>query len=269
MIIDISADNHVHTSLCRHATGTMEDYVISAMAKGFKKITFMEHMEEGIDYFERTWLREEDFDYYFAEGERLKEIYGDKVTIALGVEVGFNPHAYDMLLKRLQKRTWDQIGLSYHFCKLPGFDLHLNLLSRKKKNIDLIEGYGTDELLCHYFDMLISAVSIIPADILCHLDAGLRNQPNLQFMPHHYEQIERLLEKVKLAGIMLEVNTSGFPQRHEPFPRFETIFKAIDMNIPLLAGSDAHKPEDIGRFFDKLSEQLNASGDSPCDHPVL
>lgn len=258
MIIDISADGHIHTNLCRHATGTMEDYVISAVTKGFKKITFMEHMEEGIDYFERTWLREEDFDYYFAEGERLREIYGEKLTIALGVEVGFNPDAYDRLLKRLEKRTWDQIGLSYHFCKLPGCDMHLNLLSRKKKNITSIDHYGADKLLSHYFDTLISAVSIIPANVLCHLDAGLRNQPNLQLTPHHHEQIEHLLEEVKLAAMALEVNTSGFPQRNEPFPQFVTIIKAIKMGIPLLAGSDAHKPEDIGRFFDTLPQQLNS-----------
>jgi len=258
MIIDISADSHVHTSLCRHATGTMEDYVVCAIAKGLKKITFMEHMEEGIDYFERTWLREEDFDYYFAEGERLRETYGDQLTIALGVEVGFNPQDDDALLKRLEKRTWDQIGLSYHFCKLPGFDIHLNLLSRKKKNIKIIESYGADKLLNHYFDTLISAVSIIPANILCHLDAGLRHQPNLQLMPHHCEQIERLLEEIKLPGMALEINTSGFLKRNEPFPRFATIIKAIKMGIPLLAGSDAHRPEDIGRFFDTLPEQLNS-----------
>jgi histidinol-phosphatase (PHP family) len=76
-------------------------------------------------------------------------------------------------------------------------------------------------------------------------------------MPHHCEQIERLLEEIKLAGMALEINTSGILKRNEPFPRFATIIRAIKMGIPLLAGSDAHKPEDIGRFFDTLPEQLN------------
>ena len=86
--IDVKTDGHVHTRLCHHASGEMEEYVQAAIARGLEKIIFLEHLEMGIRYFESTWLSEEDFAYYFKEGERLREKYRGAVEIGLGVEVG-------------------------------------------------------------------------------------------------------------------------------------------------------------------------------------
>ncbi len=44
----IHSDNHVHTNLCGHAKGEMEEYVQAAISKRLKCIVFLEHMEEGI-----------------------------------------------------------------------------------------------------------------------------------------------------------------------------------------------------------------------------
>lgn len=260
--INTLSDGHVHTHMCRHATGTMEDYVKSAINMGLQEIIFLEHMEEGVSYFERTWLTEEDFDYYFTEGARLREIYGKRITIGLGVEAGYNPDSNKTLLKRLARRKWDRIGLSYHYCRFPGLSQHLNLLSRKKENIELIARHDPDTLLCQYFDTLIEAVRTIPAQVLCHLDAGLRHQPGLELKSHHRERIRQLLEEVKQAGMALEINTSGYAIRNKPFPQPEIILQAKDMGIALVAGSDAHKPDEVGRYFDKLPALLR-----PETHP--
>jgi len=37
-------DYHVHTILCNHATGTMEQYDRSVVAKGFSTICFLDHL---------------------------------------------------------------------------------------------------------------------------------------------------------------------------------------------------------------------------------
>ena len=37
-------DYHVHTSLCNHASGTMEQYVQAAVAKGLNTICFLDHL---------------------------------------------------------------------------------------------------------------------------------------------------------------------------------------------------------------------------------
>ncbi len=85
-------DIHIHTRFCGHATGEMEEYVQAAIQKKLKKIIFLEHMEEGIRYFQgKTWLSEDDFDAYFAEGQRLRSTYAAEIEIGLGVECGYNP----------------------------------------------------------------------------------------------------------------------------------------------------------------------------------
>jgi len=49
-------DRHIHTKLCCHASGEMEEYVLAAIGRDLDGIVFLEHMEEGICCAERTWL---------------------------------------------------------------------------------------------------------------------------------------------------------------------------------------------------------------------
>jgi len=257
-LLELRSDGHVHTSFCRHAIGTMEEYVLAAINKGLRHLVFLEHMESGIEYFDTTWLSESDFDDFFEEGDQLRKRYQDRLEIGLGVELGYNPVHRDELLARIKKRSWDRIGISYHYCWHPDFPYHLNLVSRKKWNIDAINQVGCDQLLHHYFDTLIEAVRLLPGTVLCHLDAGLRYQPELHFSKAHSEKIAVLLDTVKAKGMAIEINTSGFAIRGEPFPATQFVKMAIDRKIPLVAGSDAHKPEDVGNHFDRLPDFINA-----------
>ena len=231
----------------------MEEYVLSAIDKGLRELVFLEHMEAGVNYFETTWLTEDDFDRYFAEGERLRARYGDAIQISLGVEVGYSPTHKEELLKRLNSRTWDRIGISYHFMAHPHGGHDLNLVSRKEKNIRAIAKIGTEKVLNNYFTTLTEAVEFLPGTVLCHLDAALRYQPDISINKQdHLQQIQTLLKAVKANNMALEINTSGFAIRDTPFPAPFIIDEALALEIPLLPGSDAHRPEDIGRFFNRL-----------------
>jgi histidinol-phosphatase (PHP family) len=258
-MIDILSDGHVHTRLCNHAEGEMEEYVLAAISRGLRKIVFLEHMETGVSYFMTTWLSEEDFDYYCAEGGRLKEKYRDTITVGIGVELGYNPECSEEILARVSQRQWDRIGISYHFCRLPGLPDHLNLLSRKGENLAIATRYGTDAILNSYFDNLREAVLYLPGTVLCHLDAALRYTDNLVLTPGHLEKIDKLLLAVKLRGMALEINTSGIPIRGEPFPRRALLQRALHYDIPLVAGSDAHRPQEVGRYFDSLQDYITSA----------
>ncbi len=257
--IDTTCDGHVHTKFCHHATGEMEDYVRAAIARGLRELCFLEHLEVGVRYREATWLTEDDFDEYFREGERLQRIYRDRLTIGLGVEAGFSQEHLDELRLRLAKRPWSRIGLSFHYALLPGQSEHLNLLSRKEENIRKARELGAAAILSHYLASLRDAVRQLPADVLCHLDAALRYLPDLEYSKSHLEQIDALLDLVKAKGLSLEINTSGVPIRGEPFPAAGIVAKAVQREIPLVAGSDAHRPEDVGRHFDVIGEFLKAA----------
>ncbi|WPD21500.1 MAG: histidinol-phosphatase [Candidatus Electrothrix scaldis] len=257
--LDITGDHHVHTRYCNHAVGEMEEYVLAAIAKGLRSLTFLEHLECGLSYSPCIWLTPELFQRYFAEGEQLREKYADQISIRLGAEVGYNPRAIDKLLAMLDAFPFAHRGLSCHFF----FDgkEHLNMLSRRTDHIKKIAEYGTEPILDTYFKNLIQGCQDIPCDKLCHLDAALRhNTPALT--AYHYELIDELFAVMLQNNIALEVNTSGYELRPHPYPVIALIQRAQHMGIPLIIGSDAHRPEQVGRFFERVTEELGQG--SPC-----
>ena len=256
-MIDISSDGHVHTRLCHHAVGEMEDYVRAAIERGLSEIVFLEHLEIGIRYRQVNWPTEEDFAYYQAEGERLQTLYAGRIRIGLGVEAGYHPRTVQQIKDRLMARRWDRIGISYHYMPLPDMDEDLNMLTRAADVVERASRYGGERILDEYFAGLYRAVSQLsglPGTVLCHLDAALRYLPGLSFTAKHLAAIEALLRLVKDQGMALEVNTSGLAIRGEVFPRLAILRQALALGIPLVAGSDAHSPQEVGRFFSKLPE---------------
>jgi histidinol-phosphatase (PHP family) len=257
-IIDTKVDGHVHTNLCNHARGEMEEYVLYALKQGLRKLIFLEHLEIGISYFESTWLTEDDFDFYHKEGKRLQNKYQNKIEVGLGVEVGFNPRFLEKIQQKLALYTWDRIGISYHFLETDSG--HLNMVSRKQVNLDALDQYGVDEVVSRYYNDLREAVEKLPGQVLCHIDAVLRHHPDIRFTPEHYVLIDKLLDAVARKKMALEVNTSGYKTKEQPYPSLTILQKAVTRNIPLVAGSDAHRPEDVGRYFDRLPDLMKQIG---------
>jgi histidinol-phosphatase (PHP family) len=253
-IIDITTDGHVHTRLCNHAVGEMAEYVEKAVERGLRVITFLEHLEAEIRYQPRSWLEKEEFDFYFREGERLKRQYQGIIEIRLGVETGYNPDAPELLREKLARYPWDRIGISCHFHRHG--EVHLNLLSRRRESLEQLATLGVDAVVTRYFNALLAALEAIDCHVLCHLDAVLRHYPGIRFNAGHRRQIAILLDAMQAKGVALEINTSGFDYRGSPFPAPWIIVEALARNIPLSAGSDAHRPEDVGRHFDRLPEYL-------------
>jgi histidinol-phosphatase (PHP family) len=253
-LIDISMDGHVHTRLCKHAIGEMEEYVQAAIQRGLATLIFLEHLEADIAYQPPSWLSDEDFAYYFQEGTRLKQRYQGLLDIRLGVEMGYNPLAAPILRERLARYPIERVGLSCHFYHHQA--IHLNLLSKRRQSLDTVVALGADAVISNYFDNLIEAVAHMPCDVLCHLDAVLRHLPDLRFHEGHQRQIIELLDGMQAKGVALEINTSGFDYRGSAFPAPWIIREALQRGIPLLAGSDAHQPFEVGRYFAQLPQYL-------------
>ncbi|TKB06263.1 histidinol-phosphatase HisJ family protein [Desulforhopalus sp. IMCC35007] len=247
-------DTHVHTSLCGHAEGKMEEYVQAAVQKGLQHIIFLEHMEEGIVTPHPSWLSEKDFDFYFSEGLRLKNKYRNLIRIGLGVECGYNPDCKKRLQSRLSARNWDQIGISCHFLKIKDEEQHLNLLSRRPEHIERALRLGPEKLFSMYLETLHEAISVLSGSLLCHLDAALRWVPGHHLNDQHYLKIDEILRTAATKNMILEINTSGIKIRGEPFPdtRIRSLAQAHGLSFQL--GSDAHRPEDVGNGFERFTE---------------
>ncbi|WP_417914661.1 histidinol-phosphatase [Candidatus Electronema sp. JM] len=249
--LDLSGDHHIHTKFCNHASGEMEEYVQAAVSKGLRTMTFLEHLECGLLYEQQIWLTPELFRLYFAEGLRLRKKYAGQIAVRLGVEIGWNAFAAEELLAVLESFPFEHRGLSCHFY----FDgsRHLNLLSSKREHIDALAAIGPEPVLDAYFASLIEACAAIPCDKLCHLDAALRHLPPFRLTARHHKLISELLQLMLKKNIALEVNTSGYEVRPQPYPVLDIIWQAADLGIPLIPGSDAHHPRQVGRYFELLA----------------
>lgn len=230
--------------------------MLTAIERGLKKIVFLEHLETGINYFDTTWLTDDDFERYFHEGRRLQRQYQGRIEIGLGVEAGFNPERADEILERLGRYQWDSIGISYHFLEADG--KHLNLVSSKERNIAALDKLGVDRVVTSYFHHLQEAILKLPGTVLCHFDAVLRYHPEVTDLNRYPEQIDKLLDAVVLKNMAVEVNASGFKIRNEPYPSVSLLRKVVKRKIPLTAGSDAHRPQDVGRYFDRLDDLVRS-----------
>ena len=250
MLINPKSDGHVHTRFCHHASGEMEEYVVAAIGKGLEELIFLEHLECGIRYPDDTWLSEEDFTAYHREGQRLQQVYRDRLRIGIGVEVGYNPKQVPEILAFLQRYTWDRVGISFHYYEID--DHHYNVVSRRKGNLEPLGCHGVERVISDYFATLLEAVELLPGTVLCHLDAVLRHHPEVHFTGAHQRQIGDIFQGMLGKGMALEVNTSGFSHRGEQYPVRSLIDEAVALGVPLVAGSDAHRPSEVGRFFDRL-----------------
>jgi len=229
----------------------MEEYVLSAVDRGLSCITFLEHLECGIIYSHRTWLERKHFREYFRQGKQLQKLYGERITVRLGVEAGYNPAAVDQLRDMLSSFPFEHIGLSYHYYF--NGNRHLNMVSRRPENVKALVAAGTEHVLTEYFSGLIQACSELPCDKICHLDAVLRHVPGISLTKHHYNQITQLLTVMMKKDMGLEVNTAGITLRSHPYPAKNIVRQAQGLGIPLVAGSDAHRPDQVGRHFVQLA----------------
>ena len=96
-------------------------------------------------------------------------------------------------------------------------------------------------------------------DIICHMDL-VKKYGHKSIKPYDREYAD-IIEKIKQMDITVELNTAGYSHLvGEPYPSPELLGKLSKADIPVTLASDSHKPGDLGRYYDRAFELLNAAG---------
>ena len=96
-------------------------------------------------------------------------------------------------------------------------------------------------------------------DVVCHLD--LIKKFGFQPKWSISKEMDNILQIIHDKGLTLEINTSGLNHPvGEIYPSVEIIQRSRELMIPVTLGSDAHKPQNIGRHFDKALSILSNAG---------
>lgn len=232
------ANYHTHTKRCNHATGEAEEYVMSAIENGIKKLGFSDHsvyLFEDDSYYSNFRMQIHEMPEYVAELQTLKEKYRDKIDIFCGVESEYYPKLFNKTLEYMRKCGIEYLILGQHYTN---------------NETDGVHTYGQcadEKVLAIYCDQCIQAVETGLFSYIAHPDL-IRFHGDDEIYTHH---ISRLCKKAKEHNIPLEINLLGVRTNREyPRPRFWEIAAAYDCVAVL--GNDAHSPD---VFYNTTAEQ--------------
>ena len=246
MIIDL----HNHTPLCNHAQGEVSKYIKQAISKGTKYFGISDHAP--MDFDKKYRMSFEQMKDYEATVLKNKEIYKDKIEILLGYEVDYLKGYID---KRVVDAKVDYLIGSVHFIDGWGFD-NPEFIGRYK-NQDI------DEIWHKYFDTIKEMADSKLFDIVGHLDLikVFKFMPNKKIL----EIAKDALEAIKKADMTIEINMAGYRKPiAEAYPSYELLKEAFRLNIPITFGSDAHEPEQVGLYSDKVIQLAKSIGYTEC-----
>ena len=246
----MKVDLHNHTTLCNHATGTVNEYVEQAIACGVDVYGFSDHAP--MDFDPKYRMDFEQMAEYREWVMEAKRIYADKIEVLFGYEVDFLPGHMD---ERILHADVDYLIGSVHFINEWGFD--------NPEFIGRYEHEEIDTIWQKYFDLIEAMAKSGYFDIVGHIDLI----KVFKFMPKRdiLEIAIPALRAIKAADMVLEVNVAGYRKPcAEPYPSPSLLKAAFELDIPITFSSDAHNPQQVGLFREEAEALAKSVGYLEC-----
>jgi len=252
-------DLHNHTTLCNHATGTMDEYIKKAISLNIDDYGFSCHAPMNFD--EQYRMREADISVYEANILKLKEKYKDKINILFAYEVDYIDNMQNMgieINKKVLSAKCDYLIGSVHFLGKWGFDNPEYLGEYKKRNMS--------DVVLEYYKSIQNMADTKLFDIVGHIDLikvfGYtidKNNKNVK------NAILDTLEAIKQSNMSIEINTAGLrKQCNEIYPSSDILTIAYEIGIDITFSSDAHKVEHIGYGYEDAIKLAKNIGYKHC-----
>ena len=113
------ANYHTHTTRCKHARDSDEDYVIKAIQAGFKEIGFADHcpwpFEDG--YVSPMRMDVAQLEDYVSSVKSLQEKYQGQIDVKLGLECEYFETMIPWLVAEKERLSIDYLILAITFLK--------------------------------------------------------------------------------------------------------------------------------------------------------
>jgi histidinol-phosphatase (PHP family) len=249
--VPLPADYHLHTSLCRHATGEPGDYAARAMTAGLTEIGFADHSPMPKDDFDDWRMRADQLDEYVEKVRKAQKDY-PKIAIRLALEVDFMPGHEDWIRDLAARHPWDYLIGSVHYVS-GGWDID------NPKKLSLWKNHDPFEVWSEYFEWLTKAAEAGFFEIIGHVDLPKKfdYRPQRDCTPLY----ERFLAAAKKRNCAIELNTAGLRKDcKEIYPSREILQLAFKKGVPITFGSDAHAPAEAGANFTEAVQLARAVG---------
>lgn len=243
-------ESHMHTVLCKHAVGSLDDYAAAAQRRGLKGMIVTCHcpLPDGMSASVR--MTPEQYPEYVAQVAACREKWAGELDVRLGLESDYLPGIEPWLEALHQKEPLNYVLGSVH----PQLEEYRELY------------FNGDWPAYHhqYFLSLVEAAETGLFDALSHPDLvknfGTDEWDLGKMLPH----IQHCLDRIANTGIAMELNTSGlFKTLPEMNPSATILREMCIRKIPVVIGADAHRPE---RVADQYENALNLIRDAGYRH---
>lgn len=257
------ADYHVHTEFSDDSVYPMEDVVKDAIYMGMDEICFTDHVDYGIKedwdcgkeivYRQGEPMANVDYPRYVKAINRLRDAYGNRITIRMGMEFGAQMHTIPKFESLFGRYPFDFIILSVH-----------QVEDKEFWNGDFQKGRSQKEYNERYYEEMLNLVSNFhDYSVLGHMDLIVRYD---EAGVYPFEKIrpfaEEILRKVIKDGKGIEVNTSYHRYRLKdsmPSRDILRLYRELGGKIVTI-GSDSHKKEHLGAYIQETKELLKSLG---------
>jgi histidinol-phosphatase (PHP family) len=251
----LPADYHMHTPLCRHATGEPVDYAKRAVEIGLTEIGFSDHSPMRQDNFDNWRMNFDQLDEYAAKVRLAQEKF-PQLTIRLALEVDFLPGHESWIRELAARHPWDYfIGSVHYVSDAWAIDDPQKLSEWKHRD--------SFEVWSIYFERLTMAAESKLFEIIGHSDLPKKfgHRPTRDCTPLY----EKFLDAAKKNNCAIELNTAGLRKDcKEIYPSRQILELAFQKNVPITFGSDAHAPEEVGLNFTEAIQLARQTGYKEC-----
>jgi len=261
------SDYHTHNFRCKHANGTLQDYLEAALKLGLGEIGFSDHFpyeflkDLGRIPYKEYAMTLDEIPNYLKTAEDLREKYKKQIKVKIGFEIDFIVDQED-ILNEILKNYLDQLDYiigSVHI--LDGKDSKWCL--DDKRFLEEYNYFGIDNVYLKYFQKLEKMIlsNKYDFDIVAHFDLPKKFNKFPTNNDMIFEKAIKVLEFIKKKGMVVEINTSGFRKEvKEQYPSWDIIREMYNLDIPILLGSDAHLLTEVGYMFKEVLSELKKIG---------
>ena len=249
-------DCHMHTSLCGHAFGEPIEYVMVAVERGIKLMTFTCHIPMEWEAFGQEGIRmrrDQLDDYVTLIRETAVQAKDLGVEVLCGIEAEVYPDEAHM-------ESMDEVLAAYPFDFVLG-SLHAqcqSYLTWLKTNKAKDDATRIDSYFRHLTDGVYSG----RYDSMSHPDVIRTYGVVADFNPLEHEVVIRDFLRASIEqDVCIEVNTSGLNKgAFEVHPDPVILGWASELGVKLTIGSDSHLPDSVGQHFDTILPLLKEKG---------
>jgi len=255
---------HSHCTFC-DGRSPMEEFVEFAIAADIKSYGFSSHAP--LPFLTKWTMKEEDFDDYKLEFNRLKIKYKNILQLYFGLEVDYIDNCSSIENDFFQGKTFDYLIGSIHyldkiddnqyFCidgEFKDFDIALKLVYNDDINLAVKRFYEVTSLMIQKGGF----------DIIGHFDKISLNASNYKAFDinalWYINLVGDALQLVKEKGMILEINTKSLFKKGFTYPHQQFYSLINEMKIPIMVNSDCHYPKNVIDGFEPTFDALKKAG---------